>query len=162
MQDELEASLIKRYQELKQQKKLADPGRVRALWTTGLVAVAAAIVVILFLFRGPSTSPEIIIPQLYAQYYEPGEFEESKSINTQDSLWLEAITFLKNGQHDEGIQQLKILVSDSSFTHLSKAYLYMGHALMELEAFDQAIGAYKKVTDDRQTSDWYIGMAFLG
>ncbi|MEO0582696.1 MAG: tetratricopeptide repeat protein [Bacteroidota bacterium] len=150
-----------KYQILKKERNLTDPGQVRALWTTGLIAVVAAVLALLFLWRG-SLTETYDMSALYAQYYETPEYMETKSSQTTDSLWQITLIQLKSGQQETAISNLKLLIADPSFDFKSEALLYLGHAYMEQKQFEKAIEAYQQVTHDLQTANWYMALAYIG
>lgn len=150
-----------KYQVLKKEGSLRDPAQVRALWTTGAVALVAAALALLFLWRG-TVSPTYDMDDLYTQYYQSPEYAESKAITDSDSLWQATLILLKSGQQDAAIVNLKFLLSDPTFPYPSEAQLYLGHAYMERKDFGNAVEAYQKVTHDLQTADWYIALAYIG
>ncbi|MEL6698605.1 MAG: tetratricopeptide repeat protein [Bacteroidota bacterium] len=152
-----------KYQTLKKEGNLTDPGQIRAFWTTGLVAVVAAALALLFLWRGSLTETETYdMSTLYAQYYEAPEYMETKSAQATDSLWQITLIQLKSGQQETAIPNLQLLIADPSFEFKSEALLYLGHAYMEQKQFEKAIEAYQQVTHDLQTADWYMALAYIG
>jgi tetratricopeptide (TPR) repeat protein len=109
------------------------------------------------------------LAQLYDSNFEvpKADLVISRGDNSEETLsyvWNSAIQKYSEERFEDAIEDLKVVLANSKFTHTSAANFYLGICYLKINLPDSAIAKFSIVSPTSslsQDASWYLGLSYL-
>lgn len=135
----------------------------RWVWVAAAAVFVILILSIPFLNSDPATSPE----ELFAAHYVPKDIPGSRSETDptpSEELWRAAAEAFSAKKYEEAAGLFEQVISDSTSTKKSEAWLFLGITRIELKQTEKAIEAFERVSQSSLSvadANWYMALSYL-